>query len=369
MKLVNWKSLLVLSLPLLGGLFACSDLALEKPETTMNGWEDPEVSSESKKASSSSQSLSSEAESDISSNSQPLSSDVESNLSSDAQSLSSEAESISSVAQNKISSSVRASVSSAGSSSTGSVIASSSSVVLTNVGSLWKRSNIIGQVNVPCVNLFKAGTSPLDYNNDGVSNEFDCDGWWFGYTDETSAGSSFSPSSAGGLALYSGLDGSEIPGGNLTSNGFYVDLVAAAGADDDAKFAGIGFKFDQYATTDISVYDGYCVTYSLTGTSPMLLELGWDDANLYDVWTAELTPSTVVRTVALKWDLTVTDASQLVSGDFSKVGYHDSGIGQQAIATAVNSAKSLKLKLMNKTASPISATFTLIKLGKLADCQ
>lgn len=349
MNLFNPKYLLLASVLLFGGLVACSDLSLETPETTMEGW------SESNASSTDSDNTSS-TDTDNTSSTGASSTVTENGSSSGVSSEASVDVSSSSIQAINTSSSLAASSSLVASSS---LAASMSSSGMTNAGSLWNRSIITGQVNVPCV---ASSMQPFT----------ECEGKWFGYT--VGAGSSFAPSNlptSEALLLYNENDGTLVPGGNITTKGLYVDLVAGPGASDSPTFVGIGFNYDLNSTvTDISAYEGFCVTYTLTGTSPLFLELGWNEAvNKYDVWTAELAPSTTEKTVALKWDLTVTDETLKVSGDFTKKGYEHTVAGILAISKAVLEAQSLKFKLENTAATPFSSTFTLIKLGKLADCQ
>lgn len=312
-------------LALTAGFISCTNLDMENPDATEEGWnKNPSTAVEL-------------------SEDQPLSSSVE------------QASSIPEVSSANAPSSAQA-PSSAGVSSSlkvsSSTKASSSSVAF----SLWNRNTPFAQVQVPCT---KTSLNPTE----------ECQGWWFGATVGT--GSSLNPAVTTDQSLLkftSTVDGVVLPNGHMTVDGIKITLTAGQGQLDGVSYALIGFNWIE-ATKSINIasFYGLCLTYKLTG-SPMELHLGWDESVYgYDTWFAKLPISNTPNTIKLTWGaLTVTTGT--VAESFTKGGWAV-GTEKQPIATAVQKIQSLKFRLLNSTTTVKNATLEIYALGKGSECQ
>lgn len=331
------------------GVLACSDLQLEDPDTTIEGWNQSEGAGFSSAVVSSATEIINPEESSSSS----LSSSSPVLLSSSYESQPSSPVPLSSSSLPPSSSPVPLSSSS---------LPPSSSAMALNGASLWLPSVHSAQVQVPCV---VANAPEDDTNMDGTTNIFDCAGWWYGFG---TSGSTFFPNSGSppALILADPTTGDFISGGNLSSQGLLVKLTALGASPTDPSWAGIAYRQRiPIADADISEYGGFCVTYTLTGSN-MELKLEWDTKlKGFDMWYAVLPASAVPVTRAFQWDVSATSLTQ--SGNFRRDNWDVSHALK--IESAVKENQTILFQLLNRSTSEQTADFTLIALGKYSDCQ
>lgn len=226
-------------------------------------------------------------------------------------------------------------------------------------GSLWNMEVDAYQVQVPeTVSCDKTGD---DY---GAACYESTGGWWFAYVGDEADGQtmSFSPIDKNPDGTYKLIttdetDGSIIAGGNLIEGtGLVVTMSAGGGAASTPAIAGIGFNWTKTETPiDISAHAGYCIQYAWTGSSPLQMELGWDEAaNGYDSWYSPMPAQASASVLDLPW------------AKFKQDGWDKA---KKAITVAQSQAVSLKIRLKVATAAEVKGTLTIADLGWSGECS
>jgi hypothetical protein len=222
-------------------------------------------------------------------------------------------------------------------------------------------------------NTKQEATNPC-YNGTG--------GWWFLYGDpKAGVGTDWSvtpndeDASDPKLVMTDEETGDVIEGGNIVDGALHVELMAAAGASDAPKLAGIGFnwkadpianEWDENTTigTDISSKGGLCLTYESDGS--LQLELGWqEDKYGYDTYFVTLPAQSSKKTMDIPWD------------DFKKDDWaamecnNPTGAMEcdQPLETATKKAVSVKFRNKNTKSSAVTVTFDLYELGWEGTCD
>ncbi|MCQ2121895.1 MAG: hypothetical protein MJY78_08740 [Fibrobacter sp.] len=220
-----------------------------------------------------------------------------------------------------------------------------------SAGPLWNMHVNAYQVQVP-------EAVECSMANDDASLCYEITGgWWFAYVGDDADGQTMSfspidynPNGTYKLITTDEFDGSIIPGGNLDEDrGLVVTMAAGEGKTSTPAIAGVGFNWTKDGLPiDISGHSGFYIKYSWTGSSPLQMELGWDDSVCgTNSWYAKLPAKREPAVLELPW------------AEFKQDGQG------QTIDVAQTQAVSLKIRLKVVSAAEVKGDLAIVELGWL----
>jgi hypothetical protein len=203
---------------------------------------------------------------------------------------------------------------------------------------------------------------PVTYGSPCYEN---AGGWWFGYTNSQSftGGENVKIFRNGQWEDFSSnVSLTDADGNSVIGGAFQTRIEVTLGGDGDG--AGIGFNHKQESNRwnggnnllDITGYNGYCLTYSLTGKAVQFV-LGWDesakDDPAYDAWYATIQPTEggAVTVLDLPWEGSAFRQDGWATGRYPKT-------------KALSEAVSVKIRVTKEGLSNLA----IYQLGKLGDC-